>query len=169
VDQVFVGKVALVTGAAAGIGYATAKMFADAGASVALLDANGEAVGKAVESLRDGGHKAVALKCDVSNEQQVKASVERTVSTFGRLDMACNNAAKGIRVKVVCPGAVMTPMLERAIASYPESMKAVIESIPLGRLGNPEEVDSAVIWLSSPHASFAVGSVVVIDGGYTTR
>lgn len=98
-DQWFRGKVSLVTGAAAGIGYATAKMFAEAGASVALLDANGEAVSKAAESLAATGHKAVGLKCDVSDESEVKANVERTTSIFGRLDAACNNA--GIHVPAV--------------------------------------------------------------------
>ena len=82
---------------------------------------------------------------------------------------ALEYASKGVRVNVVCPGAVMTPMLERAIAAYPESMKTVLEGIPLGGLGQPEEIASAIVWLSSSQASFAVGSVVVIDGGYTTR
>jgi hypothetical protein len=82
---------------------------------------------------------------------------------------ALDYAARGIRVNVVCPGAVHTPMIERAIAAYPDAMKTVIDSIPLGRLGRAEEIASAVVWLSSPQASFAIGTVLVIDGGYTAR
>ena len=252
-EQSLRGRVALVTGAAAGIGYATAKMFAEAGAVVALLDANHDAANAASETFAAEGHTTVAMKCDVSNEEEVRAVVEKTVSRFGRLDMACNNAgihvpavemadatgsdfdqlmavnvrgvwncmkyelaqmrqqgegsivnvsstnglignpglgaytaskhgvigltrsaaldyaARGVRVNVVCPGAVHTPMIERAIAAYPDAMKTVIESIPLGRLGRAEEIASAVLWLSSPQASFAIGTVLVVDGGYTAR
>jgi NAD(P)-dependent dehydrogenase (short-subunit alcohol dehydrogenase family) len=88
----FENKVALVTGAGSGIGLATAKGFAEAGASVVLADHREESVRAAAEDLVAGGHKALAIRCDVSDEPQVAAMVEQTVSTFGRLDAAFNNA-----------------------------------------------------------------------------
>jgi NAD(P)-dependent dehydrogenase (short-subunit alcohol dehydrogenase family) len=74
------------------MGLATARMFADAGASVVLADFNEHAVQAAAESLVADGHKAIAIRCDVSDEAQVSAMVERTVAEFGRLDAAFNNA-----------------------------------------------------------------------------
>ena len=88
----FENKVALVTGAASGLGLATAKVFAEAGASVALADWNENAVRSAAEELTAGGHKALAIPCDVADDAQVEAMVQQTVSAFGRLDAAYNNA-----------------------------------------------------------------------------
>jgi NAD(P)-dependent dehydrogenase (short-subunit alcohol dehydrogenase family) len=88
----FDGMVALVTGAGSGMGLATAVAFAEAGAAVALADANEDAVKSAAEELTSAGHKAIAVRCDVADEAQVAAMVERVVSTFGRLDAAFNNA-----------------------------------------------------------------------------
>jgi NAD(P)-dependent dehydrogenase (short-subunit alcohol dehydrogenase family) len=88
----FNGKVALVTGAAAGIGLATARAFANAGASVIVADLDETGAHKAAESLRAAGHSAVAVTCDVTDIAQVDAMVERAVSTYGRLDAAFNNA-----------------------------------------------------------------------------
>lgn len=88
----FENKVALVTGAASGLGLATAKAFAESGASVALADWNQKAVRSAAEELAAQGHKALAIHCDVADDAQVEAMVERTVATFGRLDAAYNNA-----------------------------------------------------------------------------
>lgn len=89
----FENKVALVTGAASGIGLATATAFAKAGASVALADWNEDAVKSEAEKLASQGYKTIAIKCDVSKEKQVKEMVEKTVSNFGKLDAAYNNAA----------------------------------------------------------------------------
>ncbi|MGW6512798.1 SDR family NAD(P)-dependent oxidoreductase [Streptomyces niveus] len=88
----FTGQVAFVTGASSGMGLATARAFAQAGAAVALADINEDAVNAATKQLTDAGHKALALVCDVTDENQVAAAVDRTVETFGRLDMAYNNA-----------------------------------------------------------------------------
>jgi len=88
----FSGKVALITGAAAGMGLATALAFAEAGASVVLADVKAKAVQAEAAKLIAAGHKALALRCDVSDDTQVAAMVERTVAEFGRLDAAFNNA-----------------------------------------------------------------------------
>ena len=95
----FTGKVALVTGAAAGMGLATARAFAEAGAAVVLADFKEDTLKAEAEKLRAAGHKAVAVRCDVSDDAQVAPMVERTVSEFGRLDAAFNNA--GVMAKVV--------------------------------------------------------------------
>jgi NAD(P)-dependent dehydrogenase (short-subunit alcohol dehydrogenase family) len=88
----FENKVALVTGAGSGMGLATAKAFAESGASVTLADWNEKAVRSATEELAAQGHKALAIHCDVADDAQVEAMVEQTVATFGRLDAAYNNA-----------------------------------------------------------------------------
>ena len=251
--QEFKGKVAFVTGAAAGIGFATAQAFAQAGAAVALIDLDERAVAKAARDLTAAGHKAMGLACDVADEKQVRMCVEQTVAALGGLHLACNNAgihvpsvetadakaddfdratavnlrgvwncmkheliemrrlgegsivnvssnsglagfpglgaytatkhgvigltksaaleyaSKGIRINVVCPGPVQTPMVDRALASHPERMQAVIDSIPMKRLGRPEEIASAILWLSGAGAGFAIGSVLSIDGGFTAQ
>ncbi|MER7813118.1 glucose 1-dehydrogenase [Streptomyces sp900116325] len=92
----FTGQVAFVTGASSGMGLATARAFAEAGAAVALADIDGATVEAAVKQLASEGHQALALTCDVTHEDQVAAAVDRTVETFGSLDMAYNNA--GIQI-----------------------------------------------------------------------
>lgn len=92
----FDGQVALVTGAASGMGLDTARAFARAGAAVALADLSEEALNKAVDEIKSSGGKAIGIRCDVADEAQVAAMVERTVAEFGRLDAAYNNA--GIQV-----------------------------------------------------------------------
>jgi NAD(P)-dependent dehydrogenase (short-subunit alcohol dehydrogenase family) len=92
----FTGQVALVTGAGSGMGLATATAFAEAGAAVVLADVNEAALRTATDGLTASGYRALGVTCDVSAEDQVAALVERAVATFGRLDMAFNNA--GIQV-----------------------------------------------------------------------
>jgi NAD(P)-dependent dehydrogenase (short-subunit alcohol dehydrogenase family) len=249
----FENKVALVTGAGSGMGLATAQAFAAEGAAVVLADVNEAAVREAAEQLVAAGHKAIAVRCDVADDAQVKAMVEQTVSTFGRLDAAYNNAgvqsplaetadasgedfdrtnainlrgvwscmkyellqmreqgsgaivncsslgglvgiagrgvyhaskhgvlgltksaaleyaSRGIRINAVCPGIIDTPMVAGMLTSQAEAMKELMKDVPIGRLGRPEEIAAAVLWLSSPGASFVIGHALVVDGGYTVR
>jgi NAD(P)-dependent dehydrogenase (short-subunit alcohol dehydrogenase family) len=86
------GQVALVTGAASGMGLATAQAFAQAGAKVVLADIDEASLHTATESLVAQGHTALGVVCDVSDEAQVAGMVQRAVAAFGRLDAAFNNA-----------------------------------------------------------------------------
>ncbi|MFJ4633156.1 glucose 1-dehydrogenase [Streptomyces sp. NPDC088847] len=88
----FHGQVALVTGAASGMGLATARAFAEAGAAVVLADLDEKAVQHAAEDLAAAGHRAIGVVCDVTDEAQAAAMVDRAVAEYGRLDMAFNNA-----------------------------------------------------------------------------
>jgi NAD(P)-dependent dehydrogenase (short-subunit alcohol dehydrogenase family) len=88
----FTGQVALVTGAASGMGAATAKVFAEAGAAVMLVDRNEAALTAVTDALTAAGGEAISLAGDVSDETFAKAAIEKTVAAFGRLDMAYNNA-----------------------------------------------------------------------------
>ena len=252
-DLSFEGKVALVTGAASGMGLASAEAFAEAGASVALVDLNEAAVRKIAERMVAAGHKAIAIACDVTDEAQVKKMIEQTVSAFGRLDAAFNNAGvqsppvetadttseefdrvnainlksvwlcmkyelqqmrkqdsgaivnnssiggliglpgraiyhatkhgvigltksaaleyatRGIHISAICPGVIDTPMVAAMVAKEPETMKDIMKEQPIGRLGKPEEVASAVLWLCSPGAGFVIGHALAVDGGYTAH
>ena len=105
----FAGQVALVTGAASGMGRVTAKAFAEAGAAVVLIDRDALKLQKVAAEIVEAGGKAVTLAGDVADESLAKAAVERAVSEFGRLDMAYNNAG------VLGP---MCPMVEETGEGY---------------------------------------------------
>src|SRR5215218_105458 len=88
----FHDRVAVITGAGSGMGLATAQAFAESGAAVVLADRNEQALRTATDELTSAGRQALDVVCDVSDEEQVAALVERTVASFGRLDFAFNNA-----------------------------------------------------------------------------
>ena len=88
----FTGKVAFITGAASGIGRATAVAFATEGARVAILDRTEDALRQTADAIKDKNGEVLVIGCDVSVAEQVEAAVARTVETFGRLDIAFNNA-----------------------------------------------------------------------------
>jgi NAD(P)-dependent dehydrogenase (short-subunit alcohol dehydrogenase family) len=246
-DTDLTGKVALVTGASRGIGAAVAQGFREAGAQVALVARDAEALDWIADGLGAADGNALAIPADVSDPAATAAMVDRVLGEFGRLDFACNNAAggghpptplaevpveafdsgvavslrgvflsmraeipailrtgggaivnmsstaglqavgglatyvaakhgvegltkvaaldyaaAGIRVNAVAPGPILTDNLERAGASAQE---AAANAMPLKRVGRPEEVAAAVVWLCSEAAGFITGTTLTVDGG----
>jgi NAD(P)-dependent dehydrogenase (short-subunit alcohol dehydrogenase family) len=108
-----------------------------------------------IAGLVGGGNSAY-----VASKHGVLGLTRRAALEYGR---------HGIRVNAVCPGSIRTPMLERLLQAVPEREARLTEEAPLGRLGRPEEVAEAVVWLCSDSASFVTGHGLVIDGGYLAR
>lgn len=86
---------------------------------------------------------------------------------------ALDYATQGIRINAVCPGTIHTPAVDAWLAADPENARPFIDEMikaePIGRLGTPEEVASAVVWLCSPGASFMIGHGLSVDGGYVAQ
>ena len=83
---------------------------------------------------------------------------------------ALEYAARGIRINAVCPGLIWTPMVDQMVAAgQGEAMKAMEKSVPMGRVGRPEEIANAVLWLCSEAASYVTGQSISVDGGYIMR
>lgn len=249
--RIFSGRTAIVTGGSFGIGRATAIPFAEHGARVVVADIIDDRT--TVEAIRAAGGEAIFVKCDVSNAEDARRMVDTAITTYGRLDLAFNNAGieghsapthqcteenwdrvlgvnlkgiwncmkyelprmqerkegaivncasiagtvgmrgspayvaskhgvigltrtaalenapLGIRINAVCPGAIRTPMLDRFTGKDKTVEKQFAEMEPIGRLGEPEEVAEAVIWLCSASASFVVGHALAVDGGWVAQ
>jgi NAD(P)-dependent dehydrogenase (short-subunit alcohol dehydrogenase family) len=250
-NESFTGKVAFVTGAATGIGRATALAFAREGASVVVADVSEEGNQGTSRMIEELGRRALAVTCDVSRAEDVKVALQKAVEAFGRVDFAFNNAGveqpiaaagditedewdriirinlrgvflcmkyqiplmlkqgggaivntasgagvKGfagqaayaaskhgvigitksaaldyaqsnVRINAVCPGIIATPMMDRFTEGTREGERRVIAQEPIGRMGKPEEIAAAVVWLCSDVAAFVIGHAMVVDGGQT--
>jgi NAD(P)-dependent dehydrogenase (short-subunit alcohol dehydrogenase family) len=82
---------------------------------------------------------------------------------------ALDYAQQGIRVNAICPGVIRTPMVERFTHGDPDQEAALVAGEPMGRMGEPEEIASAVVWLASDGASFVTGQAIAVDGGWVAR
>ena len=242
-------KVAVVTGSSLGIGRAIAVAFGREGASVAInYRSHPDEGDQAVQEIEKAGGKAISVKADVSEPEEVKGLIQKTVQEFGRLDVMVNNAgieqkfpfletpldvwekvisvnltgvwigcqeaarqmvsqgdggriinvssvhedlpmptnspycaAKGglrmlmrtiavelaphsITVNNIAPGAVETP-INRNLDEHPGQRQVLLSEIPLGRIGQPEEIASLAVYLASDASSYSTGSTFVVDGG----
>lgn len=129
------GKVAYITGAAGGIGLATAEAMAREGASVAIIDMNAEGAAAVADKLRASGAKAVALVVDVSNADAVRDSIERVVAEFGRLDIMHLNAATGF--------AGDTNVVDTGIEVWEKLFRINVMSVVYGvKYGVPKMIES---------------------------
>ena len=247
-------KVAIITGAGSGQGKASAEIFASEGAKVVIAEIN-EENGKAVEEkINNNGGEALFIKTDISNEENVKKTIDETMSKYDRIDILFNNAGIGysakdkytmdnlintplddwkaiininlngmylmskyvlpimieqksgsivnnssmnalvgesgadaytatkggivsltrvmakdyakynIRVNCIAPGAIETPMIA-PVLDIPEVV-AEFEKCPLGRVGQPEEIANAALFLASEEASYITGVILPVDGGW---
>lgn len=237
-------KVAVITGATRGIGFATAKLFLENGAKVAILGSKEESVNKALEKLPEYQDKIIGLYPNLNNEKEVRNMFQTVEDKFGKIDILINNAGISsntplenytyeeftkivdlnlnalflcskvaseymkkigggvilntssmvsiygqpagcgypaskfavngltkslarelgrfnIRVNAVAPGVINTDM----VAVLPKEVIApIIQEIPLGRIGEPEDIANAFLYLASPMASFVTGTILSVDG-----
>jgi NAD(P)-dependent dehydrogenase (short-subunit alcohol dehydrogenase family) len=248
-------RVALITGGASGIGKATAQLFLEEGAKVAIADLNSEGLDQAVKELRAVSDQIIGVQGDVRSMADAAAMVRSAVEGFGRLDILfCNagitsvmpisqlteeewdavidtnlkgmftlvkqalpqmrgqgsgtiitmgsemgivavpespayNASKGgvimltrslaidlirenIRVNALCPGITRTPLLQSEVDNSLDPEKTAAEQAawaPIMRVADPREIAHGALFLASDESSFAVGSCLVLDGGFTAR
>lgn len=238
-------KVAIVTGAAGGIGAATARKFAREGAHVVLADLDMAQIEAARATLEAGSPESLGLRLDATDQASIDAMVAKVKSAFGRIDCLVNNAGitqdarlvkmtaaqfdrvvevnlkgvflctqavadtmiaqgagvilnassvvglygnfgqtnyaatkagligmtktwarelgpRGVRAVVVCPGFVSTHILDTI---PPAVMQKMVEKVPLGRLGRPEEIANVYAFLASDEASYINGAVIEVSGG----
>lgn len=148
-------KVALITGASVGIGQHTALLFAREGAQ----SSRGEAVAEHITSAGGRG-----LKDRAAYSASKGAVVALTKA------MAADYVDKNIRVNCVNPGTTLTPSLQERINAFDdpvEAKKMFISRQPMGRLGEPDDIASGILYLASDEASFVTGAILNIDGGLT--
>lgn len=143
------GKVAIVTGGAAGIGEATAVLFAEEGAKVVIADVDEAAGMETVARIRAQGGEAIFVSTDISRESHARKACDEAVRAFGRLHILVNNAANFMTLE------------EFLTEERPKYL--------LSRIGEPREVAYAILFLASDEASFITGAHLMVDGGYTAR
>lgn len=246
-------KVVVITGAARGIGYGTARCFAAKGATLVIADANEQAALQAAQELAaTHGVPALGIGCDVTDRAQVEAMIQKTVETFGHVDVLVNNAGicpfihimemdpatwqktidvnlngafhctqlvaremirrgkggriifitslaenitgpaqvdygaskgglrmamvgfatalgeHGITCNAIAPGMILTDMT-RWHWEKPENAAYIKKRVPVGRIGTPEDIGKAAVFLASDDAEYISGITLRVDGGYQTR
>jgi NAD(P)-dependent dehydrogenase (short-subunit alcohol dehydrogenase family) len=123
--------------------------------------------------LKQGGGGAIVNTSSGAGVIGIKGSPAHTAAKHGVIGLtraaALDYAAQNIRINVVCPGYIDTPMMDRFTGGTSEGRARVISEEPIGRMGRPEEIANAVVWLCSEAAGFVVGSAMVIDGGQTIQ
>ena len=182
----FTGKVAFVTGAGGGIGRATALAFARARAHVAVAELTEAQWDRIVDIdlrsvflcmkyeipllLKQGGG-AIVNTSSGAGVKGIAGQAAYCAAKFGIVGLtkaaALDYAASNLRINAVCPGIIETPMMDRFSGGTPEGRERVIAQEPVGRMGKPEEIAAAVVWLCSDAAAFVVGHALVVDGGQT--
>src|SRR2546427_445534 len=156
----FQNKVAIVTGGTSGIGRAAAVAYAREGARVVVAGRRAAEGEETVRLLRAQGGEGFFVTTDVSMAVQVKELVERTLQKFGK---------QGSRVTAILPGVVDTDMYQRFAGEKPEFRAQMTAMHPIGRIGKPDDIAEAAIWLSSSKSSFVTGHSLMVDGGYTAQ
>src|SRR2546425_446547 len=150
------GRVAIVTGAASGIGRAIAGALARAGARVAVADLNEAGGLEAARQIEKDGGAAAAWRVGITDAGAGAAMGEREV------------ARHRINVNCVCPGPSETPLFQTEfVAKSPKLAESLKRVIPWGRLGTPEDVAPAVVFLASDEAGFITGQTLSVSGGLT--
>lgn len=247
-------QVAMVTGAASGLGAGIARGFAQAGAIVALVDVDDSGLSRTAEEIQADGGKAACFHCDVASAEAVSQTVKAVIDTFEKIDILVNNAGIGRRspaeqmkdemwdavldinlngafyfcreagrhmiergeggriinmasiggvvgvetgnanysaskgglialtrclavewarynilVNAIAPSHTRTPLIEKLMQDKPETRTYFLNNIPLGRLGEVEDIVGPAVFLASPAASFITGHVLMVDGGHTAK
>src|SRR5947208_5628913 len=123
--------------------------------------------------LKHGGGGAIVNTSSGAGIIGIKGSPAYTAAKHGVIGLtkaaALDYAAQNVRINAVCPGYIETPMMDRFTGGTPEGRAKVVAEEPVGRMGKPEEIAAAVVWLCSDAAAFMVGHAMVIDGGQTIQ
>src|SRR6267154_131157 len=169
------GKVAVITGSSRGIGRAIAERMAEHGAKVVISSRKQQVcdeVAKAING-KAGKHVALAVAANISTKDDLKHLVEETNRVFGKIDtLVCNAASNpyygehNIRVNCIAPGLIKTDFA-KALWDNPETLKASTARSPLLRIGEPDEIAGAAVFLASRAGTFMTGQTMVIEGGAT--
>src|SRR6266498_3148996 len=146
------GRNAVVTGGASGLGFAIAERLAASAAKVVIWDLNGEAAQAAGKRLG-----CLSMAADVSDLTSVTCAVQKSLGK--------ELADTSVRVNCVTPAAVRTPLFAQMTQAHIDYM---LSKIPLGRLGEPQEIAALVAWLASEECSFSTGAVFDLSGGRST-